>query len=127
VYDPAVTDEFLQEIARRCEAGVVTWNYLRKMRQITRRLNEFYLTGTLRIDTTLCGTKYMLSSHNNERLVYLFVVHQGYGTNTRDDAVWTISKYLYHFERLGHKTLATVTIDDVQVLPRDAHSRVCNR
>lgn len=113
VYDPAVTDEFLQGIARRCEAGEVTWNYLRKMRQITRRLNEFYLTGTLRIDATLHGTKYTLSSHN-ERLVDLFVVHQGYGTNTRDDAVWAVRKYLCHFERLGHETLATVTLDDVQ-------------
>ena len=50
VYDPAVTDEFLQKIARRCEAGEISGNYLRSMHQITRRLNEFYLTGTLRID-----------------------------------------------------------------------------
>ena len=83
VYDPAVTDEFLQKIARRCEAGEVSKNYLKNMRQITRRLNEFYLTGTLRMDVTLHGTKYVLSS-SNERLVDLFVVYQGYGTNTRD-------------------------------------------
>ncbi len=83
------------------------------MRQITKRLNEFYLTGTLRMDAAMHGTKYMLSSHN-ERLVDLFVVQQGYGANTRDDAVWAVRKYLYHFERLGHETLASVTIDDVQ-------------
>ncbi len=62
-----INDEFLQELAIRCEAGEVTWNYLRKMRQITKRLYEFYLTGTLRMDAALHGTKYMLSSHN-ERL-----------------------------------------------------------
>ena len=28
--------------------------------------------------------------------------------------MWAVRKYLYHFERLGHETLATVTIDDVQ-------------
>jgi site-specific recombinase XerD len=65
------------------------------------------------MDVTLRGTKYVLSS-SNERLVDLFVVHQGYGENTRDDAVWAVRKYLCHFERLGHETLATVTIDDVQ-------------
>lgn len=113
VYDPAVTDEFLQEITRRCEAGKVSENYFRKMRQIAKRLNEFYLTGTLRMDVTLHGTKYVLSSRN-ERLVDLFVAHQGYGANTRDDAVWAVRKYLCHFERLGHETLETVTIDDVQ-------------
>ena len=113
VYDPAVTDEFLQKIERRCEEGEVTANYLRNMRQITGRLNEFYLTGTLRMDVTLHGTKYVLSSCN-ERLVDLFVVHQRYGENTRDDAVWAVRKYLCHFERLGHETLATVTIEDVQ-------------
>ena len=113
VYDPAVTDRFLQEIARRFEAGKVSANYFRKMRQIIKRLNEFYLTGTLRMNVTLHGTKYVLSSRN-ERLVDLFVVHQGYGENTRDDAVWAVRKYLCHFERLGHETLTTVTIDDVQ-------------
>lgn len=113
MYDPAVTDAFYQEVARRREAGEVSWNYLKNMRQITKRLNEFYLTGTLRTDTTLQGTKYVLSS-NNERLVDLFVAHQRYGPNTQDDAVWAVRKYLCHFERLGHETLATVTIDDVQ-------------
>ena len=79
VYDPAVADEFLQEITRRCEAGKVSENYFRKMRQITKRLNEFYLTGTLRMDVTLHGTKYVLSSRN-ERLVDLFVVSH-FGTD----------------------------------------------
>jgi integrase len=46
--------------------------------------------------------------------VDLFVTHQGYGTNTRDDAVWAVRKYLCYFEMLGHETLATVTVDDVQ-------------
>lgn len=112
-YDPAVTDRFLQRIEGRCTAGEVSNNYLRQIRQITRRLNEFYLTGTLRTDTTLQGTRYVLNS-NNARLVDLFVAHQEYGTNTQDDAIWAVRKYLCHFERLGHETLATVTIDDVQ-------------
>ena len=113
VYDPAVTDKFLQNLESRYVSGEVSNNYLRQIRQIARRLNEFYLTGTLRIDAIQHGTKYVLSSHG-ERLVDLFVAHQGYGANTKDDAVWAVRKYLCHFERLGHKTLASVTIDDVQ-------------
>ena len=113
VYDPAVTDEFLQKLESRYVLGEVSYNYLRKIRQITKRLNEFYLTGTVRIDAAQHGTKYVLSSYG-ERLVDLFVAHQGYGANTRDDAVWAVRKYLFHFERLGHETLASVTIDDVQ-------------
>lgn len=113
VYDPAVTGAFLQGIERRYEMGEVSWNYLRQLRQIARRMNEFYLTGTLRIDATRQGTRYVLNSHN-ERLVDLFVVHQGYGVNTRDDAVWAVRKYLCYFGRLGKETFAAVTIDDVQ-------------
>ena len=78
VYDPAVTDKFLQKLEDRYASGEVSYNYLRQIRQITRRLNEFYLTGTLRIDATQHGTKYVLSSHS-ERLVDLFVAHQEYG------------------------------------------------
>ena len=113
VYDPAVTGEFLQKFESRYVLEEISYNYLRKIRSITWRLNEFYLTGTLRIDTTQHGTKYVLSSRG-ERLVDLFVAHQGYGPNTRDDAIWAVRKYLYHFERLGHETLADVTLDDVQ-------------
>jgi site-specific recombinase XerD len=113
VYDPAVTGAFLQELERRYEMGTVSEYYLRKMRHIARRLNEFYLTGTLRTDTAQHETRYVLSSHG-ERLVDLFVAHRGYGENTQDDAVWAVRKYLCHFERLGHETLATVTMDDVQ-------------
>lgn len=113
VYAPAVTGAFLQGLEARCEVGDVSGNYLRQIRQIVRRLNEFYLTGTLRIDAALHGTKYVLGSHS-ERLVDLFVAYQGYGANTRDDAVWAVRKYLCYFERLGHETLETVTVDDVQ-------------
>ena len=113
VYDPVITDSFLKKIEGRYVSEEVSYGYLRQMRQITRRLNEFYLTGTLRIDATQHGTKYVLSSRG-ERLVDLFVAHQGYGANTREDAAWAVRKYLFHFERLGYETLATVTIDDVQ-------------
>ena len=47
VYDPVITDNFLKKIEGRYVSEEVSYGYLRQMRQITRRLNEFYLTGTL--------------------------------------------------------------------------------
>lgn len=57
VYGPAVTDGFLQKLESRYVSGEVFNNYLRQVRQIARRLNEFYLTGTLRIDAARHETR----------------------------------------------------------------------
>lgn len=113
LYDPAITEAFVQETRQRCTTGIVSKNYLKQILQITGRLNEFFLTGTLRMDTTVHGTRYELSSHY-EHLVDLFVTYRGYGPNTRDDAVWAVRKYLSYFEKRGHETLTTVTMDEVQ-------------
>ena len=53
VYDPAVTDKFLQNLESRYVSGEVSNNYLRQIRQIARRPNEFYLMGTLRINALM--------------------------------------------------------------------------
>ena len=63
----------MQETQQRCEAGDVSKNYLKQIHQITGRLNEFFLTGILRVDTAAHGTRYELNSHY-ERLVDLFVI-----------------------------------------------------
>lgn len=113
LYDPVVTEAFVQETRQRCESGDVSKSYLKQIRQITGRLNEFFLTGTLRMDTTVHGTRYELNSYY-EHLVDLFVTHQNYGKNTRNDAMWAVRKYLSYFEKRGHETLLTVTMDEVQ-------------
>lgn len=113
VYDPAVTEDFLQKLKGRFEAGEISREFLRQIHQIAKRLNEFYLTGTLRVDIPRHGTRYLLSSYY-ERLVELFLAHQRYGTNTQHDAEWAVRKYLYYFESHGHTELSTVTLDDVQ-------------
>lgn len=77
LYDPAVTDAFVQETRQRYDAGAISKSHLKQIRQIAGRLNEFYVTGTLRIDTTMRGTRYELSSRY-EHLVDLFITHQGY-------------------------------------------------
>ena len=112
-YDPAVTNAFLEKIQNRYEAKEISKPHFKQMRQIIRRLNEFYVTGTFRSDAALRGTQYILSSEN-ERLVDMFVAHQGYGANTREDAIWAVRKYLHYFENRGHRTLADVNMDDVR-------------
>lgn len=74
-YDPAVTNAFLEKIQNRYEAKEISEPHFKQMRQIIRRLNEFYLTGTFRSVAALRGTQYILSSEN-ERLVDMFVAHQ---------------------------------------------------
>ncbi len=112
-YDPVVTGEFLQVSKTRCQAGEVSFNYYNELRKMGRRMSEFYLTGTLHTDSALHGIRYILNAAN-ERLVDLFVVKQGYGNNTREDAVWAVRKYLHHFEMLGQESLGTVTVEDVR-------------
>ena len=112
-YDPAVTESFLQTCECRYHAGEVSFNYYNELRKMAKRLNEFYLTNTLHIDPKLHGTRYILNA-GNERLVDLFVTNRGYDSNTRDDAIWAVRKYLHHFELIGHKVLGTVTIEDVR-------------
>lgn len=58
-------------------------------------------------------TKYLLKAEN-ERLIDRFLDYKDYGPNTRDDVVWVVCRYLYHFETLGHGSLEQVSIDDVR-------------
>ena len=61
------------------------------------------------------GTKYLLKAEN-ERLIDSFLDYKNYGPNTRDDVVWVVRRYLYHFETLGYGSLEQVSADDVKLL-----------
>ena len=112
-YDPSITSDFLSVQEARYKAGEISDNYFKSVRITVRRLNEFYLTGTLRADATRKGTRYILGGRN-VRLLELFISSHGYGENTRDDAAWIVRRYLHYFESQGHKSLETVTIEDVR-------------
>lgn len=43
-----------------------------------------------------------------------FPDYKNYGPNTRDDVVWVIRRYLYHFEALGHGSPVRVSVNDVR-------------
>lgn len=44
VYSSEVTDEFLKQYELRYEAGEIAYSTLRQMRQIVRRIREYYVT-----------------------------------------------------------------------------------
>ena len=87
--------------------------HYRNTRSAANRLNEFYLTGTVHLKMPKHGTKYLLRKEN-ERLIDCFLDYKNYGPNTRDDVVWVVRRYLFHFETLGYESLEQVSVDDVR-------------
>lgn len=48
VYSSEVTEEYLNLCEQRYEAGELAYSTLHQIRQILRRIHEYYVTGTLR-------------------------------------------------------------------------------
>lgn len=112
-YDPGVTNEYLEMQRCRYERGEISRSLYMHLKTGANKLNEFFITGTVHVQAQKKGTKYELSA-SNARLADLFIEYQGYGSNTCDDVMWVIRRYLHHFERLGHSSLMTVTAEDVR-------------
>lgn len=113
IYSPEVTEEYLKLCEQRYEAGELAYSTIRQIRQILRRIHEYYVTGTLRATGNARYSHYPISPEN-EHLVDAFIAERGYGKNTCNDVAWIVKRYLHHFELLGHSSLATVTVEDVQ-------------
>lgn len=113
IYNPAVTEEYLKACERKYQAGELAYATIRQIRQIVKRIHEYYITGTLRASGNSTGSRVIISPAY-EHLADIFVAENGYGPNTCNDVAWVVKRYLYHFEQLGHTSLATVTVEDVQ-------------
>lgn len=113
LYDPEITSEYVGFQKERLSRNEISDYYYRNIRSAANRLNEFYLTGTIHLKMPKHGTKYLLKAEN-ERLIDRFLDYKEYGPNTRDDVVWVVRRYLYHFEALGHESLELVSVDDVR-------------
>ena len=113
IYSPDVTDEYVQLQKKRYEAGEIGYDAFRIKQFTGRRMNEFFLSGKLRVSTPKAGTRYLLTK-GNEKLIDQFLEFKKYGDNTRDDVVWVIRRYLHHWEGLGHDSMQTVTVEDVR-------------
>ena len=112
-FTPETTLQALADAENRYEKGDFSRNRVIQVRNAVRRMNEFYLTGTLQANNNRVHSRYVLNGEN-ERLVDEFIRFQGYGENTVKDAIWAARKYLYFFEQAGHSSLATVTIEHVR-------------
>ncbi len=123
IYSSEVTEEYLKLCEQRYEAGEIAYSTLHQIRQILRRIHEYYVTGTLRKAGNTRGSRYPLSPEN-EHLVDVFIAERGYGKNTCNDVAWVVKHYLHHFESLGHFSLAAVTVEDVQQYIRKTASEM---
>lgn len=112
-YSLETTAELVKLYTDRRERNEISDAYLRQIRSITNRMNEFFITGALRINANKHGTIYTISA-SNENLIDRFIVWKDYGCNTKDDVRWVVRKYLFYLEQLGHLTMENVSIDEIR-------------
>lgn len=111
LYDPAVTSEFVQFQKDRVKAGEIK-NY-RPYLLAAERLNEVYMTGMISVPQVVHGTKYTLNEENG-KLLDRFLEWKQYGSNTRNDAIWAVRKYLFYFQQNGHESIWDVTAEEAR-------------
>ena len=112
-YSLDTTAEYIQLQRNRVNNEEISKNSLYPMICAAKRLDEFYMTGTLRV--FLYRNK--LQQHlreDNERLVDLFLNEKQYGTNTVDDVNWVVRRYLAHWEKLGFESIEEVPVEAVR-------------
>ena len=112
-YSVASTNEFIEYQKERCQRGEITEHRYRAIRSIGTRMNEFFITGTVRIQANKHGTVYVISPEN-EKLIDRFLDVKQYKENTRDDVRWVVRKYLFYLEQKGFMSMAEVSVEDVR-------------
>lgn len=122
-YDPAITQQAVDEYEKRFNEGTIGKNLFSYVKTFARRMNEFYLTGTFHIYAPRRGTRYEISP-DNERLIYGFIDWKKYGPNTRDDVVWVLRRYFHYFENKGVFHIEDVTLDMVREFISDTAAAV---
>ena len=122
-FTPDMTLRALADAENKYRNGDFSRGRVIQVRGSVRRMNEFYLTGTLQANNNRVHSGYILNGEN-ERLVDEFVSCQGYGENTVKDAIWVARKYLYFLEQAGHSSLANVTVEHVRDFIMDTAAKV---
>lgn len=95
IYSSEVTEEYLKSCEQRYAAGELAYSSLHQIRQVVRRIHEYYVTGTLRKAGNTRGSRYPLCPEN-EHLVDVFITERGYGKNTCNDVAWVVKHYLHY-------------------------------
>ena len=112
-YSVAATDEYVKYQEERILKGEISDVMLRSVRYAASRMNEFYVTGTLRILANKHGTVYVISPES-ENLIDRFLDVKQYKENTSDDVRWVVRKYLFYLEQKGFMSMAEVSVEDVR-------------
>lgn len=113
IYKPEVTEEYHKLCEQRCENGEIKPSTLHHIRLALKRLNEYYITGTLRAVRNERRSHFTVLPEN-EHLIDEFIVDHCYNENTCNDVAWVLKRYFHYFEEQGHTSLATVNIGDVK-------------
>lgn len=113
LYDPAVTNEFVELQRARMVREEISYSHFRAISAAANRLNQYYLSGNFAIKMPKVGSPFRVSPQN-EQLISDFIQARDYGPNTREDVSWVLRRYLGHFEHMGYSSLAEVTVDQVR-------------
>ena len=113
LYSSELTQQCLQYYQSLYADGKICKEHMRKIDATIRRVEEFYLTGTLNIRSNRIRSRIFLPCYF-EHLLDEHLATQGYGEQSWHDASWVVKQYLNHFSKLGHETLADVTMNDVR-------------
>ena len=112
-YSVKITNEMVELYHERYLRNEISYHYQNQMKHVASRMNEFYITGTLRIQANKHGTVYSISAEY-ENLIDRFIATNKYKQNTCDDVRWVVRRYLYYLEQKGHSTLEDVSIEEVR-------------
>ena len=89
-YDPAITKEFVELQRDRLSRNEVSNSYFRIISSAGKRLNQYYLSGTVIMKMPSLGSPFRVSPQN-EQLIADFITAKGY---TRYESGYFISKYI---------------------------------
>ena len=112
-YSIQATTLYLSLQKERLDRQEITEHYYRLIKSIASRMNDFFITGEIKIPSSKRGTVYVISPEY-ENLVDRFVDYKHYKPNTCDDVRWVVRKYLFFLEQKGHFSLDTVSIEDAR-------------
>jgi site-specific recombinase XerD len=112
-YSVASTEEYVKYQEERFLRDEISATMLKSARYAASRMNEFFITGTLRVKANKHGTVYVISPEN-ENLIDRFIDFRQYKENTCDDVRWVVRKYLFYLEQKGFRSMDEVSIEDVR-------------
>ncbi len=113
-YSLDMTDQYDQQQKARFKAGEISAHTFYSYHFYSRKMDEFYLTGTLRVNPQKRITKYPVSVQN-ERMIDLFLDYHKYTSiKSQHDAAGVVRRYLNYWEGRGYSSITEVTVEEIR-------------